>query len=214
MIIDTFNRAAPGLDENSSQDMGRILAGMKRLQEITGGLVLVVHHTGKDASKGMRGHSSLLAALDGSIEVERNATSRFWSAAKVKDGEDGKQVAFQLHRVVLGTDADGDEFSSCAVGPDVNAIFKPSEPSGKSQRSALSTIRRSLSSSSDTGHAGCDPQTHCLKVEDAITDVATTLTAVETNKRRNRARTLVQGLTSGGYLQSGIDGTGEAWLWQ
>jgi len=214
VIIDTFNRAAPGLDENSSQDMGRILAGMKRLQEITGGLVLVVHHTGKDASKGMRGHSSLHAALDGAIEVERNATSRFWSAAKVKDGEDGKQVAFQLHRVVLGTDADGDEFSSCAVGPDANAIFKPSEPSGKSQRSALSTIRRSLSSSSDTGHAGCDPQTHCLKVEDAITEVAATLTTVETNKRRNRARTLVQGLTTGGYLQSGIDGSGEAWLWQ
>jgi len=214
VIIDTFNRAAPGLDENSSQDMGRILAGMKRLQEITGGLVLVVHHTGKDASKGMRGHSSLLAALDGSIEVERTATSRFWSAAKVKDGEDGKQVAFQLHRVVLGADADGDEISSCAVGPDTIAIFKPSEPSGKSQRSALSTIRRSLSSSSDAGHAGCDPQTHCLKVEDAITEVAATLATVETNKRRNRARTLVQGLTSGGYLQSGIDGSGEAWLWQ
>lgn len=214
VIIDTFNRAAPGLGENSSQDMGRILTGMKRLQEITGGLVLVVHHTGKDASKGMRGHSSLHAALDGAIEVERNATSRFWSAAKVKDGEDGKQVAFQLHRVVLGTDADGDEFSSCAVGPDANAIFKPSEPSGKSQRSALSTIRRSLSSSSDTGHAGCDPQAHCLKVEDAITEVAATLTTVETNKRRNRARTLVQGLTTGGYLQSGIDGSGEAWLWQ
>lgn len=214
VIIDTFNRAAPGLDENSSQDMGRILAGMKRLQEITGGLVLVVHHTGKDASKGMRGHSSLHAALDGAIEVERNATSRFWCAAKVKDGEDGKQVAFQLHRVVLGTDADGDEISSCAVGPDTSAIFKPSEPSGKSQRSALSTIRRSLSASSDTGHAGCDPQTHCLKVEDAITEVAATLATVEINKRRNRARTLVQGLTSGGYLQSGIDGSGEAWLWQ
>jgi AAA domain/Primase C terminal 2 (PriCT-2) len=214
VIIDTLNRSAPGLDENSSQDMGRILAGMKRLQEITGGLVVVVHHTGKDASKGMRGHSSLHAALDGAIEVERSANSRFWSAAKVKDGEDGKQVAFQLHRVVLGKDADGDEISSCAVGPDTNAIFKPSEPSGKSQRSALSTIRRSLSASPDTGHAGCDPQTQCLKVEDAISEVAATLTSVETNKRRNRARTLVRGLTEGGYLQSAIDGSGEAWLWQ
>ena len=88
VIIDTLNRAAPGLDENSSQDMGRILAGMKRLQEITGGLVLIVHHTGKDASKGLRGHSSLFAALDGAIEVERNAMGRTWSAAKVKDGGD------------------------------------------------------------------------------------------------------------------------------
>jgi hypothetical protein len=129
VIVDTLNRAAPGMDENSSQDMGRILAGMKRLQEVTGGLVLVVHHTGKDASKGMRGHSSLHAALDGAIEVERSAAGRYWSAAKVKDGEDGKQVAFQLHRVVLGTDVDGDEISSCAVGPDTGAIFRKPEPS-------------------------------------------------------------------------------------
>jgi hypothetical protein len=214
VIIDTFNRAAPGLDENSSQDMGRILAGMKRLQEITGGLVLIVHHTGKDASKGMRGHSSLLAALDGSIEVERNASSRFWSAAKVKDGEDGKQVAFQLHRLVLGTDADGDEISSCSVGPDVNAIFRKPEPKGQSQRLALSTIRRLLSSSSDTGQAGCDPQAHCLKVEDAIAGVAFTLTTKASNKRTNEARRLVTALTEGGYLQSGIDGSEEAWLWQ
>lgn len=214
VIIDTFNRAAPGLDENSSQDMGRILAGMKRLQGVTGGLVLVVHHTGKDASKGMRGHSSLLAALDGSIEVERTATSRFWSAAKVKDGEDGKQVAFQLHRVVLGKDADGDEISSCAVGPDTGALFRKPEPKGQSQRLALSTIRRSLSSSSDTGQAGCDPHTHCLKVEDAIAGVAFTLTTKAPNKRTNEARRLVTALTEGGYLQSGIDGSEEAWLWQ
>jgi hypothetical protein len=214
VIIDTFNRAAPGLDENSSQDMGRVLAGMKRLQEITEGLVLVVHHTGKDASKGMRGHSSLHAALDGAIEVERNATGRFWSAAKVKDGEDGKQVAFQLHRVVLGTDADGDEFSSCAVGPDSGAIFHKPEPKGQSQRHALSTIRRSLSTSSSLGEAGCDPQTQCLKVEDAIAGVAFTLTTKASNKRTNEARRLVTALTEGGYLQSGIDGSGEAWLWQ
>ncbi|WP_156256113.1 AAA family ATPase [Sandarakinorhabdus oryzae] len=214
VIVDTLNRAAPGLDENSSQDMGRILAGMKRLQEVTGGLVLIVHHTGKDASKGMRGHSSLHAALDGAIEVERSAAGRHWSAAKVKDGEDGKQVAFQLHRVVLGTDGDGDEVSSCAVGPDTGAVFRPREPSGKNQKSALSTIRRSLSISPETGQAGCDPQTHCLKVEDAIAAVAATLTAKASNKRSNEARRLVSSLTSGGYVQSAIDAAGEAWLWQ
>ena len=214
VIIDTLNRSAPGLDENSSQDMGRILAGMKSLQEITGGLVLVVHHTGKDASKGMRGHSSLHAALDGAIEVERSANSRFWSAAKVKDGEDGKQVAFQLHRVVLGKDADGDEISSCAVGPDASELFKPREPSGQLQKSALSTIRRMISTSPDKGQAGCDPQTHCIKVESAVAEVAGTLGARPPNKRTHEARRLITSLTAGGYLKSAIDDAGEAWLWQ
>jgi hypothetical protein len=216
VIIDTLNRAAPGMDENSSQDMGRILAGMKRLQEITGGLVIVVHHTGKDASKGLRGHSSLKAALDGAIEVERSAVGRSWSAAKVKDGEDDKQVAFQLHRVVLGTDGDGDEVSSCAVGPDTGAIFRKPEPSGKSQKAALSTIRRLLGASSTFGQAGCDPQTPCIKVEDAIAGVAATQTITTApNKRSYEARRLVGDLTKGNkHLQSAIDGSGEAWLWQ
>lgn len=215
VIVDTLNRAAPGMDENSSQDMGRILAGMKRLQEITGGLVLAVHHPGKDASKGLRGHSSLHAALDGAIEVERIAIGRYWSAAKVKDGEDGKQVAFQLHRVVLGTDGDGDEVSSCAVGPDTAAIFRKPEPSGKSQKSALSTIRRLLGASCTFGQAGCDPQSPCIKVEDAMAGVAAKLTTTAPNKRTNEARRLVGDLTKGSkHLQSAIDGSGEAWLWQ
>ncbi|WP_416907209.1 MAG: AAA family ATPase [Polymorphobacter sp.] len=215
VIIDTLNRAAPGLDENSSQDMGHILAGMKRLQESTGGLVIVVHHTGKDASKGMRGHSSLHAALDGAIEVERSATSRCWSAAKVKDGEDGKQVPFKLHVIDLGRDADGDIITSCAVGPDTGAIFRKPEPSGKSQKSALSAIRRLLGASSTFGQAGCDPQTRCIKVDDAIAGVAATLTTTASNKRSNEARRLVGDLTKGNkHLQSAIDGSGEAWLWQ
>ena len=69
VILDTLNRAAPGADENSSVDMGNLIAAAKELQMLVGGLVLLVHHTGKDTTKGLRGHSSLYAALDGAIEV-------------------------------------------------------------------------------------------------------------------------------------------------
>lgn len=179
LVIDTLNRAAPGLDENSSQDMGLILAGMKRLQEITGGLVLIVHHTGKDASKGLRGHSSLHAALDGAIEVERSATSRCWSAAKVKDGEDGKQVPFKLHVIDLGRDVDGDAITSCAVGPDIGNIFVKPPPSGANQKTALSAIRRLLSASTDFGQAGAASNAPCVLCEDAIAEVANAMAAVE-----------------------------------
>ena len=43
------------------------------LQATLGGLVLAIHHSGKDAGRGLRGHSSLHAALDAVIEV-RDAT--------------------------------------------------------------------------------------------------------------------------------------------
>lgn len=213
VIVDTLNRAAPGLDENSSQDMGRILAGMKRLQEVTGGLVLVVHHTGKDASKGLRGHSSLHAALDGAIEVERSAISRCWSAAKVKDGEDGKQVPFKLHVIDLGTDIDGDPITSCAVGPDSGAIFKPKEPAGTNQKSALKAIKGLLANSTAFGQAGAGEQAACVPCEDAIAAAAGAVGGVEKKRRTQRAREAVQGLIAGGHLQRGLDQQQDEWVW-
>lgn len=214
VIIDTLNRAAPGLDENSSQDMGRILAGMKRLQEITGGLVLIVHHTGKDASKGLRGHSSLFAALDGVIEVERSGASRSWSAAKVKDGEDGKQVPFKLNVIDLGTDDDGDPIVSCAAGSDTGAIFKVKEPTGANQKAALKAIQRALNVSTTTGQAGAPHGSPCLTIEAAIAEAALALPAVEKKRRTARAREAVQGLVSSGHLRRGLDDNGDEWVWE
>lgn len=212
-IIDTLNRAAPGLDENSSQDMGRILAGMKSLQSATQGLVLVVHHTGKDASKGMRGHSSLHAALDGAIEVERTGLARSWHAAKVKDGKDGEGSAFKLELIDLGVDADGDPKTSCAVAPDTATVFAVKEPTGKSQRPALAAIRQAIHASATFGQGGCGPQDQCIAVDDAIAAIVPGLVTTASNKRNNRARQLVQDLVSGGYVRSGVDAAGIAWVW-
>lgn len=115
VVLDTLNRAAPGTDENSSQDMGRIIAACKQLQGLVGGLVVLVHHTGKDAAKGLRGHSSLFAALDSAVEVTRSEDRREWKVAKSKDGRDGDAEPFRLEQVTLGEDADGEPVTSCVV---------------------------------------------------------------------------------------------------
>jgi hypothetical protein len=115
VFIDTLNRAAPSADENSSRDMGAILEGAKTLARMTDGLVVWVHHSGKDAAKGMRGHSSLFAAMDAVLEVERSGNARMWSVAKAKDGQDGTRHGFALRPVALGTDADGDAVTSCVI---------------------------------------------------------------------------------------------------
>lgn len=116
VILDTLNRAAPGADENGSKDMSDIISASKNLQALVGGLVLPVHHTGKDASKGLRGHSSLHAALDAAIEVKRNGdNSREWIIAKSKDGKDGASFPFRLEVVQMGIDEEGDEITSCVI---------------------------------------------------------------------------------------------------
>ncbi len=124
VIIDTLNRAVPGMDENSSVDMGQAINACKLIQQGLGGLVLLVHHSGKDATKGMRGHSSLHAALDAAIEVKRSGDDREWSVAKAKDGADGKAHPFMLEVVVIGEDEDGDPITSCVIRPSAGAGVK------------------------------------------------------------------------------------------
>lgn len=115
VFLDTLNRAAPTADENSSRDMGEILEAAKRLQSMTGGLVVLIHHTGKDATKGLRGHSSLFAALDAAVEVSRDGDRREWKVAKSKDGQDGDAHPFMLQIEALGFDSHGDALTSCVV---------------------------------------------------------------------------------------------------
>lgn len=68
VIIDTLNRCMPGTDEGSA-DMGRAISAMDRIRQATGACIAAVHHSGKDATRGARGHSSLLGAVDTELEV-------------------------------------------------------------------------------------------------------------------------------------------------
>lgn len=122
VFMDTLNAATPGLDENSSRDMGLVIGAAKKLQRLTNGLVTLVHHVGKDSTKGLRGHSSLLAALDSAIEVSRNGESRFWRTSKAKEAEDGRRRGFRLKSVVIGYDDENEPESSCVVEPDDSAV--------------------------------------------------------------------------------------------
>lgn len=121
LCIDTLAQAGPGIEENSSEGMGEMISIFNELQQRLGGVVLVVHHTGKDADRGLRGWSGLLGALDFAVECqfsqEKGATKydRQFVLTKVKDGEDGRALAFRMHVVPIDTDDDGDTVTSVVV---------------------------------------------------------------------------------------------------
>ena len=115
VLIDTLACAGGAFDENSSEGMGAVIAGGKKLQQRVGGMVLLVHHTGKDATKGARGWSGLRAACDSEIEVARTELGRSLRLTKSKDGEDGLEWGFDLDVVQLGVDEDMDPITSCVV---------------------------------------------------------------------------------------------------
>lgn len=115
IIVDTFAQTTPGANENAGEDVGKALGYCKRIHESTGAMVLLIHHSGKDATKGARGWSGLRAACDAEIEVVRTDTGRALKLTKSKDGEDGLEWGFDLDVVQLGVDEDMDPITSCVV---------------------------------------------------------------------------------------------------
>jgi len=117
LIVDTFAQVTPGANENAGEDMGRALRNARLLREATGATVMLVHHAGKDLSRGARGWSGIKAAADAEIEVVRHEDGRGREIAlgKMKDGEDGLRWGFKLETILLGLDDYGDEITSCVA---------------------------------------------------------------------------------------------------
>jgi AAA domain len=214
IIIDTLNRAAPTADENSSEDMGQILEGAKTLQALTGGLVLIVHHTGKDTSRGARGHSSFFAALDAAIEVKHdlNMKQRSWSVAKSKDSDAGIQRFFDLKSYNVGIDEDLDPIDSCAILENVGMTATRKPPSGAQEKHVMAVLRQSLAKSTNRGLAGAPSHVVCIREDEAIYAVAATLKASKMSKNRAATRVRISKLVTESHISRGLE-QGDAWLW-
>ena len=76
----------------------------------------MVHHSGKDESKGARGSSSFRAALDVEFNVKREAEEQAFilSCTKMKDAEEPKSNAYELQQSELFVDTDGESVTSLA----------------------------------------------------------------------------------------------------
>lgn len=210
ILIDTLNRAMPGADENSPQDMSRALEAVKSLQAMSGGMVLLVHHTGKDASKGMRGHSSLFGGMDAVIEVSQSGESRSWSSDKLKDEKDGESHPFRLRRVHLGEDEEGEPITSCVLESGFQAepqAPKLKLPQGGNQRIVYDALGPLLRESHHFGKAGAPAVRPCIELEAAVVAVRERLT-VEPTRKTERARDAIKGLVA-----RGVACCNEGWLW-
>ena len=103
--IDTLARAFGGGNENDSQDMGAFIHNAGRLQRKLDCALMVLHHSGKDATKGLRGHSSLLGAVDTQLELQKLeqevkqdgiAGKGVITVSKQKDGQDNVKFGFEM----------------------------------------------------------------------------------------------------------------------
>jgi len=161
IVIDTLARAFGGGNENSSEDMGAFITSCGHLQEEFKSALLVIHHSGKDAAKGLRGHSSLLGAVDTELELLRfdGQQKGILTVSKQKDGEDGLRFGFEMVEVDIGQDREGslslDETrKSLAVSPSDEALKSRADETrkvgldrtgkGKKQAIAVDALRDAL----------------------------------------------------------------------
>jgi hypothetical protein len=122
IVVDTLARAFGGGDENSASDMMQFVVTCGHIQKIVqGAALMILHHSGKDSAKGMRGSSALLGAVDTELELIRfeDSMKGIIRTAKQKDGEDGTRTGFEMVKVELAAPAGslqiGEPMTSLAV---------------------------------------------------------------------------------------------------
>ena len=188
IIIDTLAQVTPGANENTSEDMGRALGNINLLHEATGAMNLVVHHAGKDLSKGSRGWSGLKAAADVQIEVLRHENGdREIVIEKMKDGEDGLRWGFKLETVLLGLDDDGDDITSCvAVEVEIRPAAATDDKKGVKRRGRLETHLLEVMT--------LFPADAVIRAEDLIRKACDTLPPPEPGKRDIRRQSVVRAI--------------------
>lgn len=117
IIVDTLAAATTGADGSSDKDMGTVCERLRKVATALECAVLVVHHSGKDVSKGMRGSSAILGAVDYTILAEEGKSASTLSVEKMRDASKAQSVKFKLVEVVIGRDEDGEDVTSCIVRP-------------------------------------------------------------------------------------------------
>jgi KaiC/GvpD/RAD55 family RecA-like ATPase len=193
VVVDTLARAMAGRDENAAQDMGLLVKGCDFIRNETGATVVLIHHSGKDMSRGARGSGALRAAVDTEIEVSGQVNPRQARVTKQRDLLGGGTFAFDLEAMEIGTDPETREpFTACVVVHREDIASTATEPKGR----AVTAILRALRAQ----QADCK-NGPCIWTLDELRAIGRHL-----GQHRNSARDAVDRLVVSGLLTTTVGG--------
>jgi hypothetical protein len=104
--------------------MGAFIHNCGRMQRKLDCAMMPLHHSGKDSTKGLRGHSSLLGAVDTQLELQKLAMDEpkdgvagrgIITISKQKDGQDNLKFGFEMIHIDISTGLNLGESTSLAV---------------------------------------------------------------------------------------------------
>jgi len=142
VFIDTLAAAMLGLDENHSRDMGMAIAGLTRLRDATKGVIVVIHHSGKDLERGGRGSNALKAAVDTEISITGTSGTRTATVVKQRDLPTGATFDFTLEAVTVGFEATTHDSITAVVVKhgEESTIAAKRRPTGTAQIAILNAM--------------------------------------------------------------------------
>ena len=115
IVLDTLARVMAGGNENAAEDMGMLVINCDKISQTTGAHVCLIHHSGKDETKGSRGSSSLRAAVSSEIEIKKSGEISVATVTKQREMEIDGEFAFKLEVVDIGINDRGKKVTSCVV---------------------------------------------------------------------------------------------------
>lgn len=134
IVVDTLARAMAGGNENAPDDMTKLINNVDALRKATGAFILLIHHTGKDETRGARGHSSLQGAADAMLSLKPTNDVIKLASEKQRDMPEPSPKAFQLEVVPCGEDEDGDPVTTGLIrNVDALNLTEMKRPNGANQ---------------------------------------------------------------------------------
>jgi AAA domain-containing protein/DnaB helicase-like protein len=147
IVFDTLSRSMEDGDENSTADANKVTSAAGMLKAEFGCCVLILHHNGKDASRGMRGNSAYRNNADTVIKVVAPAVHEderrqpgdpvTLRSVKAKENDPFEDVMFTAQRYIWTIDEAGTTDDSLVVMATEKTTGKRKLPFTDNQRQAL-----------------------------------------------------------------------------
>lgn len=195
IIVDTLNANArsSGIEENGSE-MGLVVDAFQTINNALNSSYTLIHHTGKDETKGMRGHTSVSASMDTILYVQKKDSGCTWSLEKLKEGEDGISYSYDTEVVETTKDTKGNMQTTLVIKPK-NLIQK--EEKREEFRGNQKTIWRMI-------------RDYLLPIVNHRADIDSILDSIyeswaehPSNKRKHDARKAITQIKNKGVLDTG-----------
>ena len=187
IVVDTLARTmAPG-NENETRDMSVVVKRAGQVAAKTGAHVMLIHHSGKDVSKGARGSGALRAGIDTELEIKADERKPNEPASgriivrKQREYDYIPPIKFRLRKVDAGVTADLETKTSCVVDFPIIVEKNPEADLSPPLRAALDALR-SIAPNGEAVTAGAWDR--------ALSKVTSEHTKHSTSKYRLRLREL------------------------